>query len=215
TQCEHDKSELSIRPKDRGQKYPSSCAILKKALGETADFHTQQLLQDGNKADQMNFNTPFGKIFNEGVKSNLADPQRRPYMVQYMAQHDTPDTKIQGWMNEYVQMEANLPKILASRHDLGDGISSYDGTIGRHDATAIFKEAYKEGPIVVLTGTTVFIEGKMQVGVSIATNNPNLNVLKIIQNANILASGMPAKANFALENEQAAINAVRAAIALQ
>ena len=209
--CGHDKRELSIRPKDRGDKYGSSCAILLKALEESADTHTKALLRDGHQGDQMNFDTPFGRIFNNGIKSNMSDPTRRPYMVQYMAQHESPDAKIQGWMNEYAEMESNLPKILESRQDLGNGIFLYDGTIGRHDATAIFRDAYKMSSIAVLSGTNVFIEGKMQVGISIATSNKNLNVLEIIQKAGISAGGMPAKANFALENAQAAINAVRSA----
>ena len=207
--CGHDKNELTIRPKDR-QKYGSSCAILLKKLGESADAHTKALLHDGHQGDQMNFDTPFGKVFNNGVKSNMMDPSRRPYMVQYMAQNETPDAKIQGWMDEYAEIEANAPKILASGKDLGHGIFLYDCSLGRHDATAIFRDAYKKSPIVVLSNTPVFIEGKMQVGVSIATNKKDLNVLEIVQKAGISAGGMAAKANFALKNQDAAIEAVRA-----
>ena len=214
-QCGHDKSELVIRPKNR-EKYGSSCAILLKKLeqlGETADVHTVALLKDGHEGDQMNFDTPFGRIFNNGIKSNITDPARRPHLVKHMAQHDTPDAKIQGWMEEYAEMESNLPKILESGQDLGDGMFLYDCTIGRHDATAICREAYKKSPIAVLSGTNVFIEGRMQEGVSIATSRRDLNVLDIIQKAGIAAGGMPAKANFALKDREKGIDAVRAALA--
>ncbi len=211
--CGHDKRELAIRPKDRA-KYGSSCAILQKKLGDSADTHTKALLHDGHEGDQMNFDTPLGRIFNTAVKSNITDPTRRPYIVKHMAEHDKPDAKIQGWMDEYVEMEANLPKILESGQDLGDGIFLYNCTIGRHDATAIFREAYKKSPIVVLSSTNVFVEGKMQGGVSIATNKKDLNVLDIIQKAGIVAGGMAAKANFALKDKEKAIDAIRSALQL-
>lgn len=212
SECGHDKSELAIRPKNRA-KYGSSCSILLKKLGESADTHTVALLKDGHEGDQMNFDTPFGRIFNNAIKSNITDPERRPYLVKHMAQYDTPDARIQGWMAEYAEMEANLCKILESGQDLGDGIFLYDCTIGRHDATAIFRDAYKKSSIVVLKGTNVFIEGKMQAGVSIATNRRDLNVLEIIQKAGIIAGGMAAKANFALKDSEAAISAVRTVVA--
>lgn len=213
-QCGHSKNELTIKPKDRA-KYTSSCAILSKAFGASADSHTIALLHAGDQADQMNFNTKFGEIFNHCTKSNMSDPSRRPYVVQYMAYHDIVDAKIQGWMNEYAEIQANLPKIMASGVDLEDGIYCYDGAIGRHDATSIFNEAYKISPVVVLSRTNVFLEGKMQTGVSIATNIKNFNVLKAIKDAGIDAGGMSAKANLALKDLEAAILAVREAIKQQ
>jgi hypothetical protein len=213
-QCGHSKTELTIKPKDR-TKYSSSCAVLNKALGESADLHTKALLHAGDQADQMNYNTQFGEIFNNSTKSNPSDSSRREYVVQYMAHHDTPDAKIQGWMNEYIEIQANTAKIMALGADLGDGIYLYDGTIGRHDATDVFSKAYKTSPVVVLSGTNIFLENKMQAGVSIATNRKDLNVLKIIQEAKIAAGGMPAKANFALKDQEDAIKAVRKAITQQ
>lgn len=212
-QCGHNKSELTIKPKDRTE-YSSSCAVLKKALGDSADTHTQDLLNAGDQADQMNFNTSFGEVFNNCTKSNMSDPSRRPYVVKHMALNQVPDEKIQGWIDEYAEIKAIQPKIMASGRDLGDGIFLYDCTIGRHDATAIFSEAYKTSPVVVLSGTNVFLEGKMQPGVSIATRRRDLNVLDIIQKARIVAGGMPAKANFALKDQAAAIEAVRKAVTL-
>jgi len=212
-ECGHSKEELSIRPKNRGEKYGSSCAILMKAFGESVDAHTKALLRDGNQGDQMNFDTPFGRIFNNAIKSNMSDPTRRPYIVRCMAQQEIPDVKIQGWMDEYAEMEVNLPLILASREDIGNEISVYNGSIGRHDATAVFRDAYKMSSIVVLNGTNVFLGGRLQMGISIATNRKDLNVLEIIQKAGITSGGMAAKANFAMEDKELAIDVIRAAAA--
>lgn len=207
--CGHSVKELSIRPKDRGEKYKSSCAVLMRAFGESADSHTVGLLRDGNEGDLMNFDTPFGRIFNEGIKSDMNSIKRRHYMIQHLAKYETPDEIIQGWIDEYAPLKAIQPKILASRIDLGDGISLYDGTIGRHDATMIISIAYKTSPIVVLKG---FPESNRDAWVSISTNKECLNVLQIVREAGISASGMRAKANFALENLGIAINAIRLAL---
>jgi len=210
-QCGHTTKELTIRPKDRAT-YTSSCAILLKKFGDSADQHTKELLDAGNQADQMIFTTHFGQIFNNAVKSNMSDPERRPYLARVMAKEKDPDVKIQGWIAEYAEMQANLTKILNSGKDLGTGIFYYDGSIGPHDATAVFREAYKISPIVVLSKTPVFVANTMQRGTSIATNNPRLHILQIIQEAKITAGGMPAKANLAFADEATAIEAVRKAI---
>ncbi|HEX4838962.1 MAG TPA: hypothetical protein VFU89_00790 [Rhabdochlamydiaceae bacterium] len=224
--CGHTTTELSIKPKNR-EKYSSSCAVLKKAFGESVDPQTKALLEAGDEADKMNFNTHFGRIFNECVKSNITDPTRRPYVVQHMAFNNTADSKIEGWMKEYQEMQNNLPTILGTCQDLGDLIFLHDCTVGRHDATAVFNAAYKinsvviskgtnvvytMSPVVVLKGTNVFLEGKSQVGASIGTNKTTINVLKTVQDAGITASGMPAKVNFALKDLDKAIEAVRKAI---
>jgi hypothetical protein len=203
--CGHKKEELAIQPKDR-LKYSSSCAILEKAFGTSADFYTHSLLNAGDEGNRMIYNSPLGEIFNNSTKSNLVDPARRPYVVKHLAEEDTADTKIQGWMDEYVEMKNNLPKIMESGRDLGNGLFQYDGAIGIHDASAIFKEAYKKSPVAILTGTNVFLK---EPGVSIATDRKDLDVLKIIQGANISAKGTAFKANIAIEHLPRAIEAIR------
>lgn len=209
--CGHKTDELSIKPKDR-EKYSSSSSVLKKAFGESADSHTKALLDAGDEADKMNLNTDLGRIFNNCTKSNMGDTSRRIYAAQHLAFNETADAKIVAWMKEYEEIQSNLSKILDTRQDLGDGISLYDCTIGRHDATAVFHDAYKTGSIVVLKGTAVFVEGKPQTGISIATSKKSLDILKIVQAAGITAGGMAAKANLALEDQNGAIEAVRKAI---
>jgi hypothetical protein len=210
--CDHSTDELSIKPVDRGGSFKSSCAILKEAFGNSIDDHAKELLEAGDQADQMNFNTRFGKIFNNSIKSDISNNERRLHVVKHLTNHDVPDETIQGWMNEYAEIESNQLKILQTRVDLKDDISLFDCTIGRHDATSICNEAYDISSIVVLRGTNVWIEGKMQRGVSIATNRKDLNILGVIKQAGIQAGGMAAKANLADGDLTAAIEAVRAAL---
>ncbi len=99
-----------------------------------------------------------------------------------------------GWMN------MRNGSYHAKNISIGEGF--------HHDATAIFKEAYKLSPIVVLSSTNVFIQCKLQVGVSIATNEKDINVLEIVQKAGIVSGGMAIKANFALQDQQVAISAI-------
>lgn len=207
-QCKHSVDELFIQPEDRGEEYGSSCAILWKSFGDSIDDHTKALLDAGNQADQMNFNTPFGEILNNSIKSDMFDIQRRPYVVRHLANSDSPDQKIQLWMDEYATIEFNKQKILETRFDLGE-ISSYDCTIGPHDATAIFNEAYKTSSVVALIKTPIFVEGQKQFGVSIATNRKDLNVLDIVQKAGITAGGMAQKANIAFVDRERAIKAIQ------
>lgn len=214
-QCGHSEDELTIKPEDRAN-YSSSCAILSKVFGESADSHTKELLEAGNQADLLNFKTRLGKIFNNCTKSNISDSSRRLHVVKHMAVHDAADEKIKGWMEEYAEMKKNHREILETAVDLGDGIIRYDCTSGPHDATALFSKAYVKSPVVVLSSTNIFIDGKMEVGVSIATNNKKLDVLAIIQGAGITAGGMAGiKANFALKDQENAIEAVRKAITQQ
>lgn len=197
--CGHSIGELSIRPQDR-KEYSSSCAIIKEALGESADIHTRALLHAGDEADKMNFDTPLGTIFNNCTKSNMGDPYRRPHVVRHLSLYDQPDEKIIFWMNEYVEILENQPKILSTGQDIGYGIFLYDVTSDRHDATSIFKEAYKKSSIAILKGRNV---------VSIGTCLLDFNVLRIVQKAGVKAGGMAAKANCAISEQNKAIDAVR------
>jgi hypothetical protein len=197
-QCRHTIQELTIQPQDRSD-YSSSCKILETAFGDSADTHTKALLFAGDEADQMNFNTYFGEIFNQSVKSNKNDPFRRPYLARYFAQEIKPDSFILKWMNQYAEMAACLPQILNARHYLGYGIFLYDGRQAPHDATMLFSEAYKTSPIVILMGER---------GVSIGTQNKNLDLLTLIKTTGIKASGMASKVNLSFFDLHRAIGAL-------
>lgn len=209
--CGHGANELAIKPKDR-EKYSSTCSILSKKLEESIDAHTRELLDAGIQGDKMVFDTRFGKIFHEATGSNIQDNKRREYVVKHMVDHETPDGTIQSWMNEYAEMEANQSKILNAPQDLRDGITLYDCTVGRHNATSIFNVAYKKSPFAVLINTNVFFKGKMQMGASIGTDKKDFDVLKIVKQAGIDAYGFTAKANFELKDLGAAVEAIRKAI---
>lgn len=198
--CGHSITELRIQPEDRGEEFPSCCAIIKKAFGESVDEHTRDLLHAGNEADLMNYETHFGRILNEAIKSNLRDSNRRLHLVRWLAFNKEPDATIERWMKEYEAIKANSISILGTRQDLGFGMSIYDGTLAsRHDATFVFNNAYKTSSIVVL---------KCSSGASIGTKMTHLNILEILQHALIPASGMPSKANFDIRYLTVAIQAI-------
>jgi hypothetical protein len=210
--CGLDIQNLLIPPQDRTQEEYSSSAILKKSIDDGSDKFITELLYAGDQGDRMNFNTPIGNIMNRATKSNIGDNTRREYLVRHLATNETSDPKIDGWIGEYDVMEANLPKIMETGEDLGNGIFRYDAQGLSHDATEFFKSAYSREPkpvAVVLKGTSVFRDGKVQPSISVGTDRKDLNVLQALQNAGIKANGFPLKGNAAIEDEEAAINAVR------
>lgn len=199
-ECEVSREDLLIAPEDRGEVFGSSCAILSRHLGEFVDGHTKALLEAGNQADQGNFDTDLVRIFNRAIKSNMFDPLRRPYLVRCLAKQIGPDEKIQAWMREYDEMEANLPLILTAGTQLSDKVFLYDGSALPHDATTLFIEAYKKSPIVVLIDKS---------HASIGTNIKGLNILKILQDAHLSARGAPFKATINKADLEAAIEIVK------
>lgn len=206
------KEGLTIKPKNRGEKYESSCAVLaKKAFQHSEDSHTKELLNDGNEADKMNY-VGFGKIVNDALKSNPGDSMRRPYLANHLAFNSIPDNTIEKWINDGKVIEVNNSQILSTGKDLGDGIYLYDASIGLHNATEIFKEAYKTSHFVVLQNTKVFLDNKPLNGASIATDRKDINVLQTIQNAGINAGGIAVKANFAPEDLDRVVEAIRATL---
>lgn len=198
-ECNIVKKNLAIKPKNR-TKYPSSCAILKKAFGLSADNHTLALLEGGDQADQLNLKTKYGAIFNKATKSNMGDHERRPYLVNHLAFNEIADWKIANWVNEYDKnILPNNIQILKSGIVIGNGICEYDCSTLWHDATAIFCEAYKKHFVIIL---------KIKSGISIGTNRKDINLLEILKNSGITASGISEKANIAVKDKDIAITAL-------
>jgi hypothetical protein len=217
--CGLDINLLEIKPQDRGNTYPSSCAILQEALNGHLDEATLEILDAGTQADlpQKGTSTRIGEIFRKAIKSNILDDKRRDYLARHFSQNLDPDATILGWMKEYEVMEDNLVKIMQTREDLKDGIMRYTISNLKHDATEFFKEAYKNSPVVVLANTPVFINNVRQTGISMAIDDSkegikNLNVVNILKNAGIQAGGFAAKANFATSDMDPAIEAMRACV---
>lgn len=212
-ECRHDISELTIQPQDRSSEYTSSCALLQNAFGEIPlDEHTRNLLATGDLGDQTVFTTELGSIFIESVKSKPRHLSRYLYLTRYLAFHTEPNEKIKIWKKEHEQLKENHSKILKTFKDLSNGIGSYDCSVGQYDPKTLFRQAYKWTPIVILTNTRVSIHGTIERGVSIGTNLKDLNFLLILEQANIIASGIACKVTLLLRDKDAAIEAIRNAL---
>lgn len=209
--CGVDLGQLRIRPEDR-EAFSSSSAILKNALGNLAslDPMIEELLDAGDKGDQMDFSTRLGKIFNDTVKSNIGDNKRREALFKCFTASSEPNEEITIYMKEYAIIQSNGEKILSTtRKHVANGIVSYDASIGPHDPTAIFMGAYLQNPgsyFVVLMHTPTFVGGTRDPkGTSIATNAQGINILELLKNAGIAASGMPQKVNIKKEDTPKAL----------
>lgn len=210
--CGLDEKDLVIQPQDRSEVYGSSCEILRTEIGQKFDSHGNDLLDAGNKANKMNFKTSNGSIMYRATNSKIADNSRREHIIRRMAYHETPDEAINEWIKEFDQMEANHPIILKTRQDLDNGIFHYDASNLPHGTTEVLKQTYDANPkpiAVVLKGTTVFRDGKVQPSVTIATDRNDLNLFDVLKEAKITVNGIPQRANLPLEDEQNAIDAVR------
>ena len=186
--CGLEINNLLITPKDRGDEYPSSCAILQNAFGPNMDEATLELLDAGTQADLLQKGNPtrLGEIFKKAIKSNIVDDTRRDYLARHFSQNLEPDEKILGWVEEYNIMEKNLDSIMKTKRDLGNHMMQYDVSGLKHDATEFFKNAYANSPVVVLASTPVFIDNVRQMGISIAVDDSKegfkqLHVVKILK----------------------------------
>lgn len=205
--------ELLIQPQTRGGVYTSACAILRQAFNN--DEAVAQMLEDGDKADAMQFKG-FAESTNNAVKSAITSAPRREHIARHFAVANELSAQMTSWAQEYVQMETNKPLIIATREDLGaiNGISMgyYNGNIGVHDATAVFSEAYKKDQVAFLATTRAEASGLAQV-ITIATSEKRLDLTKSLTEAGIIhLGGMAARMSIKVEDKEKAINAVRGSI---
>ena len=205
SECDHSVDELSIKPQNRERNFQSSCAIISSALDKDADWTAKQLLNDGDQADQMNFQTYYGNIFNKAIKSTSDCNEattRRYKLVNHFAANAFPDPEILYWVEQYSVLETNHSIILSNIIHLGSQIFHCDATkVSQYDATEVFFQAYSRGQCVVVL--------RDMKGVSIGTNRTDIDLLEILKASQVRASGMPKKANIQLMYETTAIEAVR------
>ncbi len=203
-------SSLLIKPKKSEEKIPSTCAVLRESFAGAIDEHTDDLLKAGNDGNKGNFETHFGSLINQAIKSNMADPTRRPYLAEHFAKTREPDDKINVWIQEYTEIQKWQPEIIKNRVDLGDGIFLFDGTVGRHDATSLMMSQYKsetkkDGANLVVLRTTAFIGGKLVPVVAIGTNNESWDLKEHFKGFKGSLGGFEKRMNFEPEFEAAAI----------
>lgn len=209
---------LLIKPVSRSEECYSSCAVLRNAFtlnrecsDKKMDEHTVELLCAGDQGDRGNFDTYFGEIFNNAIKSNMGDRTRRPHLSRHLAFDREADAKIKGWMSEYAEIQENQPKIVAAREDMGDKIFFYDASaVGRHDATSLMMSEYRNGAAVVILNTNTFIKGSMLQVVSIGVNNKSWNLIETLDSAGVPhLGGFAQKVNLSAEHKDAALGAIR------
>ncbi|WP_420421181.1 hypothetical protein [Simkania sp.] len=148
------------------------------------------------------------------IKSSIGDNERRRELVQNYANASQPNEKILGYVKEYEAKEENGKMILEKKVEIGKEIIQYDGSIGPHDSTAIFKYSYHENPeakLVVLVNTPVFIGGAKQNGTVIATDKKGIDIRSLLDKAGIESYGMPVRASIAQKDAEKALQALQEA----
>lgn len=207
--------ELAIKPvsQDEGD-VKSSGALLLSLLGGEADEQTRELCEAADAGDRMDFSSHFGGIVNQAVKSKIADDSRRVYLAKYFARNYEPDETIRGWIAEYEAILANHDKVVASRKNLGDGIHRVDARGLSVDMTTLMGRLYKDGAKVVALEGEAFNKslGKKTIQIAFGTNDNSLNLFEVIKAAVPTASGFTQKVNVKPEDEDAAVDAIRAAL---
>lgn len=212
---------LVIEPQSQnaGDDAPKSAGeVLKRALAESGtevDDHLLGLMADADAADRMNFNGSFASLVNQAVKSRIQDDSRRVYLARHFAQNRNADETISGWISEYEAILANHDNIVENRKDLGEGIHRVSAVGITVDMTSLMGRLYGECARVVVLEGEVFVPAKKckEVLVAFGTADKNLDLMATVRAAGVNPlGGFAQKVNVALEDEEAATAAIRAAL---
>ncbi len=229
-----DKLALKPASQDKSE-IESSGALLKEWLGDydgeleeymfrhnghnpyqlmTHDSHTVELLDAADAGDRRDFSTHFGGLINQAVKSQIWDNSRREYLAKHFAKDYEPDEKIMGWVAEYEAILETHEEIIADGKNLGDKIYRIDAVGKTVDMTTLMDQLYKDHDVVIVEGEVFNKDlGKKERMASFGCESESgLNILQALKDAGISAGGFASKANIALADEEAAIEAVRAAL---
>ncbi len=203
---------LAIEPQSQAKGvFKSSGAVLRNAVGNLLDDHGRELCEAADAGDRMDFSTHFGGVVNQAVKSRIADDTRRVHLAKHFSQNQNSDETILGWIKEYEVILANHQEILNSKIDLGGGIIRVS-TIGKVvDITTLMSTLYKSGGRVVVVEGEMFNKaaGRKERQVAFGTSE-KFDLLAAVKAVVPAASGFAQKANVPLDQEQAALDAVRA-----
>ncbi len=207
---------LIVKPQSQKKgEAQSSGAILLEALGDEADDHTRELCEAANAADQMDFSTHFGSYANRAVKSAMGDNSRRVHLAGHFAANREPDEVISSWCAEYEAIIATHEEVLGNREDLGSGIVRIDCTGKKVDMTTLMGQVYdlpETKACLVIGPVYNKAKGGIEVMASFGTRIEGFDIQAAIQSEGVSAGGFASKANVDLENEKAAIEAVRKAL---
>lgn len=203
---------LAIKPvsQDKGG-IKSSGALLLHLLGADADEHTMKLCATADCGDRMDFSTHFGGLVNQAVKSSIADDSRRVYMAKHFAKNYEPDEKILGWVKEYENILKTHREVIDKSEDLGLGMVKVDCVGKIVDMTILMNTLYKDYYVVVVEGEMFSKEvGKKIRQVSFGVKpGVKFDILEVLKNNGIEASGFASKANLNPEDEETAVMIVQ------
>lgn len=205
---------LIIEPQSQSAgEYTSSGAILKVAIGSHPDTQTLELLDAADAGDRMDFSTRLGGMVNQAVKSAIWDDSRRVHLARHLATGATePDQQIEGWIGEYREILSNHAQIMAQKEDLGDGIVRVVAMRMKVDVTTLMRSLYQSGARIVLLQGIAFnpmVQDKT-VQISIGTNDPSIDLMKIMRLSGVTPiGGFAKKVNVYPSDEQKAIEAIR------
>jgi hypothetical protein len=209
-----DFGELMIQPQSQSEgKYKSSGAVLQSSMVGYVmlDGHGQELCQAADAGDRMDFSSHFGGMVNQAVKSDIGNDARRVYLARHFAGSTEADSVILGWMAEYDLILADHDIIVAAAQDLGNGIIRVN-TVGRKvDVTTLMNRLYKAGARVVISEGDMFVPAlKKKILMVAFGTSEKLDILAAIKATGVQASGFAQKANVDLQDEAAALVAIRA-----
>ncbi len=201
-------------PKSSGEVLHRALVSAGELSPEDRNPYVEELLFAAAQADRMDFNTRFGAIVNQAIKSNIGDDSRRVYLARHLAKTSSPDATIIGWIREYQVILECHDRIVADRKDLGGGIHKVLTRGWKVDMTTLMARLYAEGAkVVVLVGESFNkSEGRKTIQVSFGTNDKSLDLLAIIKAVVPSASGFAQKATVMPDEEEIATQAVRYAL---
>jgi len=138
--------ELTVFPQSRSKVYPSSGAVLRKALcqSEFWDDYCTNLTQFADEADQANF-VGLGAIVNKAIKASIQDQQRRVYLAQHFAISSKPDEQISQWVKDYETLEANIRFVVDKSYQDGE-VYFFDSRDHEVDRTSMVNQLDKRYP---------------------------------------------------------------------
>lgn len=208
---------LAIKPESQkeDERFGSSGAVLSEALieaGVECDMHTSALLEAADQADRGNFDTHFGKMVNEAVKSNIRDDARRVHIARHLAESQEPSSEMLGWVEEYQVILANHEKILGAAEDLGDGIFRASALGKIVDMTSLMFAFYRRGARVIALEGEFYVpaEKGKRVLIGFGTNDKSLDLLTAVKEAELdYTGGFAQKVNVELHHSDQAIGAIR------
>jgi len=210
---------LIVEPQDQNEepeRFGSSGDVLLEAIEQigVGDTHVVDLLDAAAAGDHMDFTTHFGAMVNQAVKSRIQDDTRRVHLARRFAESREPDEAILGWIAEYEQILANHDTVVASRQDLGQGIHRVSAKGLAVDMTTLMGRLYGDGARVVALEGEAFNKalGRKTLQIAFGSRDKGLDLFSLVKGAVPSASGFANKVNVEPADEEAAINAIKAAL---